>query len=964
MSSNTWVNYAIGIVGGIAVGFLTAGIGLGAYATMVGLGTFAVTSTWLNAKYAGPKMGGLRPPSGFGNAGGQTGVKDAAAASLQINSASESVLMPVVFGLCRVSANIIRYDNATYRSVPIVERQQIDPSIVAYNLAQKAYRDSPSKVNVAINKQAAKQQQGSGGGKGGSPSQPPPSKTYSANEKIQAYTSVLLEKSNGGKKLPKEYEEFVVGYNYYLSWELAICMGPVDALHAVRVYPGEFSAVDRSASPEIVASETLLTGAGGEQGGTIRFYQGTADQVRNVGDPYRTTYTNYRHTCFAVMQDYWMGNQPAPSSYAFDVERIPVCLDAAGDPVEGMECRGSTDPMDPAWRDANPAAILWEIFTNRIWGKGLDPALLDAPSFVKASQYFADEGIGMSFSLESQTLVTEAVETIRSHVATTVVWYGDKLYCRCQLDRSDAYTPMVVLTSDNFSEPPSISRPAWPNCPNELRATFMNRANNFASEIVMVQDDASIATQGKINSTTIDLPAFSSRLVTERASRRLIGEMSYPQATMQAKMNRFESRLQPGGFFAFVWTEWSAGPVTTFWRVAEIVDNQDASGIQITAVEDLYATPVEGTIDTFTPPVPAFEGMTENDDSDLYYGDDLSGPFDAGNIDLQVVEMPINLTDADRILAFFTQRLNGRTRGLTVHWREAGSGDDWQMLGNLQPWATTGELVASLPAGNKITRVANWEIELKEPSFRGDLLELCNLAPTDSDPLDIVTGSETNVLRVGDELMQIVQAEAGSTAARVRIKAVIRGQFGTDIIDHAAGEPVAFVYEFVPYVMTLRYDQIPINGAVDFMATPYDRFGVTDDPVVSNLTITNRARKAFAVSRAEAVVAGSDWDVTFRPRFHNRGSEDNADLEQMLNTQTGAIPDGYEFFVMPQDGANADLLAEPVKVAPVFTPDSTDGLDPDAGMIQFDYTAPGGTASLLLMQAWDGVLGYPTRITP
>lgn len=962
MSSSTWVNYAIGAVAGIAVGFLTAGAGLAAYATMAGLGTFALTSTFLNAKYATPKMGGLRPPSGFGNAGGQTGMKDAAAASLQINSASESILLPVVFGLCRVSGNNTRYDMSTFRSVPIIERVQKDPSVVAYEMAQRAYKRNPSSVNHQIDRAADKQAAAAGGGGkgGGGGSGPPPSQSYSSSEKIQAYTQVLLENSNGGKKLPKEYDEYIVGYNYFLSWELAICMGPVDALHAVRVYPGEFATVNRSASPEILADETVLAAVGGEQGGTIRFYRGSASQTRNVADVYATPYTNYRGVCFAVMQNYFMGTSPAPSSYAFEIERVPVCLGSDGLPVPGLRTRGSMSALDHAYRDANPAAILWEIFTNKLWGKGIDPALLDTASFVRASQYFADEKIGMSFSLESQTLITQAVETIRSHVATTVVWFGDRLYCKCQLDRESAYTPLIILSRENVSEP-SMSRPAWPSTSNELRGTFLNRLNNYSSEIAIAQDMANIATVGRINSTTIDLPAFSTRATTEKVMNRLIGEVSYPQPILTFKMNRFETRLMPGGFFAFQWNEWSAGTITSYWRVQDINDDdQDAGGVKITAAGDLYATAQEGAIDTFTAPIPAFEGQTANEDDDLFYGEDLSAPFDAGDIDLQIAELPINLTDGDRIIAFFTQRLNGQTRGLAIYWRETGSGDDWKLLGNLSPWATTGTLVSGIPATPRGTRDADFEIELRNPTERGMMLELCSTAPTDSDPLDIITGSQTNILRIGNEILQVAQAEAGSTESRVRIKAVLRGQMGTDPEAHSAAAPTAFLYEFVPYAMTLRYDELPLETGLDFMATPYDRYGMTSDPVETTHTIENRARRPFALTRWEASAIGLDWTGEFRPRFHNRGAEDAGDLETQLNSLVGAIPEGYAFYVMPRNGTT-ELLGTAELLPVTFTAD--DGNDDTTGMAAFAYTAPATTTNLLVYQAFNGVLGYPTNFT-
>ncbi len=83
-------------------------------------------------------------------------------------------------------------------------------------------------------------------------------------------------------------------------------------------------------------------------------------------------------------------------------------------------------------------------------------------------------------------------------------------------------------------------------------------------------------------------------------------------------------------------------------------------------------------------------------------------------------------------------------------------------------------------------------------------------------------------------------------------------------------------------------------------------------------------------------------------------------MEASLNTLTGAIPEGYEFFVMPRNGAT-NLLGTAALLPVTFTPD--DGNDDTTGMAAFAYTAPATTDNLLVYQAFNGVLGYPANFT-
>lgn len=299
-----------------------------------------------------------------------------------------------------------------------------------------------------------------------------------------------------------------------------------------------------------------------------------------------------------------------------------------------------------------------------------------------------------------------------------------------------------------------------------------------------------------------------------------------------------------------------------------------------------------------------------------------------------------------------------------AHWQAATltGGTDFLPIGNVTPWAITGTLVADLPAGLTTTRDGTFEIQLDDPSERARFLTYCSTAPTSDDGIEVVAGAQTNWLVIGDEFIQIAQAEAGSQSNRVRCTAYIRQQYGSEQASHSAGAPASFTYDFVPYDNSLRYDQIPIDEEVEIQVTPSDRRGLTGTSQTFLHTFAGTARKPLRITSISTSAAGLDYTVTYRPRWHNRGAEMHADLEADLSSRAIEIPTGYETYVMPLNAAGKDLLDNPVKVAVTFTPEDDD--DATSGMIEFAYTCPATTDSLTVYQSFNGVLGLPTTTAP
>lgn len=1036
MSSNSWINYGIAAVGAVVVGFATAGMGLAWF--LPAMATFSVTATVLNAMFARPNLGNIKGMGGAAFGGGNSDNRqNAAAQGMQIASASEAIAIPVVFGTQRVGTNYLRYDKSTFRSVPIIERVQRDPGAVALEEAQRAYKRNPSKVEQKLDSEAAAQQSAAGG-KGAAPS-PPPSMTLSNDEKVNNYASILLQRDQAGKrKLPIRYDEYVVGYEYYLSFELGICMGPVDRLERVRSYPGEGIVIENSTTPNTTANSYAFTARGAGDGGSVRFYPGSLTQTRETGDAYKEDWSNYRGVAFAMFTNYKIGTSPAPLSYSFEVTRFPICLDADGVPLTDFPVRGATagatktvtvvawaagvvtmtstahginvgekvliegfapaylngrrtitavttdtfsfalgNPgtittlglarvTHPCYYDANPAAALYEIFTNDRWGRGMSPNDIDIESFRVAAQYFEANNIGMSFTLETQNVVSDAVEIIRNHCSTLVIAVAGTLRCLCLLDRSSAYTPRIRITSENVTDP-QMSRPGWVNTINELRCEFQNRLNNYQAEVVVAHDDGNLATVQRINSQKLSMPAFSNRDTADRMCTMLLQQMAYPQGTLRFSMNHFEKRLEPGQFVEFVWTEWSSGPTTTYWRVAEISDgDQDEDGITVTLIEDVYMTPVQGIAETFEAPVAAYEGGVTNDDGDIYLGEDRDDAFDQGNLLFQVVELPIFLTDADKFFAIFCQRDSGRIQGLNLYAREDGGGGDFVSLGSLNPWAYFGTLATPLSILSRPTltrQTLDLTINLENEDDRAILLEIFSLTPTDADDVDAMVGGGTNWMIINEEIFQVAQAEAGASADQIKITGCLRSQQGSTRVTHAPGSRVVMFFEFIPRAFTARYDLLPLNVPLEFKAISYNQQGIEGLEYTWTHTLLNRGRRALAIEDWDTTgTAGLNWEVEFRPRFHNRGAHVFADFNADMNTFSGEIPDLYEWYVMPQDSGDTDLLTAPVKITPTWVQD--DGETFATGQVSFSYVAPATTDHLIFYTVHDGVLGFPVQLDP
>lgn len=332
-----------GVVGGV-VGFFVGGPAGALAGASLGFGLGAGLGA-MNADMPGMNLSGVDPVQADVKTPGSPQTSE-----LEINTTQEGLIVPDLLGTSKISGNILHWEN-NY-NVPIKETRQV------YAGTRPVSSSSSS-----------------GGGKGGG---------GGSESNTVVYEPVY------------QTEEVTVGYTYYLTWAIGICLGPVDALYTVMrnneaIWAGE---VLRSA----VGSYTTISIPGM---GSMIFYFGTDDQPVNNYAP--------RRLCYAVFSNCSLGAYNRAPVMRFVIGKRPQYAFSAQETINTY--------------DYNPAHAIWYLLKEAHMA-GLPESWLDETTFAAAAGTLYGEGFGISILMDQQQSVLNYVENVLKHVDGVLTYRG------------------------------------------------------------------------------------------------------------------------------------------------------------------------------------------------------------------------------------------------------------------------------------------------------------------------------------------------------------------------------------------------------------------------------------------------------------------------------------------------------------------------------------------------------------
>ncbi len=323
-------------------------------------------------------------------------------------------------------------------------------------------------------------------------------------------------------------------------------------------------------------------GNGGVQG-TLKFWAGAEDQdVSTYLDGFQLEGTKtpaYRGTCYVTpdANPFYLGNSAKIEPWAFEVRRI----------VNGLALTGGNEIVN--LQDANPAAVLYEVFTNTEWGLGQLASDIDLVGFRAAGDTLFTEGNGFSFLLDREMEAIELIELIEQQISGKVFFDQVTSKWKLALARADyVLNDLTVIDESNALEIKDFTRGSWEDTTNIVRVKFTNRQNEYKDTFGLAQDSANIQLQDGVTVvTTVNMPGVKDNTNATNIAWRTLRTLSYPLAKATFIMDRSFYDTNPVDVFAFTSTKF--GLIKLPMRVVKVdLGSLEDNRVTIDCVQDVF----------------------------------------------------------------------------------------------------------------------------------------------------------------------------------------------------------------------------------------------------------------------------------------------------------------------------------------------------------------------------------------
>lgn len=267
--------------------------------------------------------------------------------------------------------------------------------------------------------------------------------------------STEVEGGKGGGGSQKQQ----TGNNYYMTWALGICRGPVDTFWTIfkdekPIWSGQ---LDRPASGGV---QTLAI----TDFGTVRIYFGTSDQAADsdVGDIIGDATLNspLRGLCYAVFVDCLLGNFNRMPSMRFVLSKFPAFSFSGENKIQAY--------------DYNGIHGIWYILAEMV---GLPESWLSSADFESVALVISQEYRGLSILFADQASALSYIEAINNHLFS-VLRFGSDAAFHPKLIRDDYDAgSLETIDEDSLLDEPQFDRGSWIETINEVKVQFSEITN-------------------------------------------------------------------------------------------------------------------------------------------------------------------------------------------------------------------------------------------------------------------------------------------------------------------------------------------------------------------------------------------------------------------------------------------------------------------------------------------------------
>ena len=376
-------------------------------------------------------------------------------------------------------------------------------------------------------------------------------------------------------------KKVTIGYKYFMGIHMIMTQVPVDAFKRIDVGRKTAWSGNVTSSQQIYINAPNLFGGEKKEGGVqgyvdLEFGEPTQNRNDYLQSVLGSVIPAFRGVTGVVLRKcYITAMTPYPKPWAFLLSRIPA------------------KTWQPLYADvggsANPIHIIYECLTSADWGMG-HPASGIGSSFAIAAQKCHTEGLGLSMTLSSQDTVESFIQLVLGHANGVLYTDPSTGNFEIKLLRDDySVSGLKVFNQDNIVKLESFERPTPAEMVNEIVVVYRPKGTS-TDDSVVVQDLASIQSQGGTISQTKQYPGIDNAANASRVALRDLRQLSTPLAKLSFSVNRDGWDLTVGSVISFSWPPLGISSIVL--RVLKLDFGDTSTGyINIEAAEDVFGLP-------------------------------------------------------------------------------------------------------------------------------------------------------------------------------------------------------------------------------------------------------------------------------------------------------------------------------------------------------------------------------------
>jgi len=238
--------------------------------------------------------------------------------------------------------------------------------------------------------------------------------------------------------------------------------------------------------------------------------------------------------------------------------------------------------------DANPAAVIYEILTNKMWGCGYDVERIDIDSLVEMGIECEEEELGISCLINRVSQANEYIIKILRHINGVKFDNPFTGKLTFKLIRNDYDMDKIKVFNTSNCESCEFSRLDWSETTSAVSVHFIDAENKYDESQYLETDAANRLITKNYTETSVDGEYFTTIENAKWLAQVTLRSSGYPLSAISLVTNRYAYDLLIGDPIKVFWEPY--GITQMIFRVTDIdYSNINDGRIKVTAIEDVFS---------------------------------------------------------------------------------------------------------------------------------------------------------------------------------------------------------------------------------------------------------------------------------------------------------------------------------------------------------------------------------------